>query len=433
MIKNSVRRKEKLRRMREEAKWLLSLIGEDWGIRVLPAGADKPRPVHANVNKRFEAVIGSRQRGRQVLAGKGMFDELLTSLGRKRPSEEAPARRTWLHRLSQRRIIRHFEGVPREFRIKGETVVKPETAYFTGRRTRKGETCLTLLMIDIDAHKVGDLKNAMEFAEHLRDNFLPDCYVEVSTNGNGADVFLIIDKTDWEDAEYNAVLKDFDRLAQGRACRDRASCWTPWRSRGRARRSRGRTACPSTRRASLAKLPRDWERFDELRASPTYTAHQLLAMPTPTRSKADIRRRCRRCARRAASPSQGVDPERIDLWTRSAKRLLPADVHVGKSVNNRLVVTSEDVGICCALLEFVGKKMNEDGTLPWARTKGLWDCLYQRGVVSRSFNAKRFAWIRRFLNGMGLVDVQDPTYVIGERAAKWSPSGRFWELASSLD
>ena len=84
------------------------------------------------------------------------------------------------------------------------------------------------------------------------------------------------------------------------------------------------------------------------------------------------------------------------------------------------------------LLEFVGKNMNADGTLPWARTKGLWDCLHQREVVNRKFNAKRFAWIRRFLNGAGLVDVQDPTYVIGERAAKWSPSERFWELASSL-
>ena len=76
MIKNSVRQKEKLRRMREEAKWLLTLVGEDWGIRVLPAGADKLRPVHANVNKRFEAVIGSRRTGRQVAARKGMFDEL---------------------------------------------------------------------------------------------------------------------------------------------------------------------------------------------------------------------------------------------------------------------------------------------------------------------------------------------------------------------
>ena len=68
-----------------------------------------------------------------------------------------------------------------------------------------------------------------------------------------------------------------------------------------------------------------------------------------------------------------------------------------RALNNRLVVTAEDVGIFCALLEFVGKHMNEDGTLPWARTKGLWDCLYERGVICRSFNAKRFAWIRRML------------------------------------
>jgi hypothetical protein len=30
------------------------------------------------------------------------------------------------------------------------------------------------------------------------------------------------------------------------------------------------------------------------------------------------------------------------------------------------------------------------------------------------------------------VDIQDPTYVVGERAAKWSPSEKFWEIASSL-
>ena len=118
---------------------------------------------------------------------------------------------------------------------------------------------------------------------------------------------------------------------------------------------------------------------------------------------------------------------------RRTAKWLPAAVRVGDNANNRLVVTAEDVGVFCPLLEFVGKQMNEDGTLPWARTKGLWDCLHERGVVCRSFNAKRFAWIRRFLDGAGLVEVQDPTYVIGERAAKWSPSATFWELASSLD
>ena len=41
-----------------------------------------------------------------------------------------------------------------------------------------------------------------------------------------------------------------------------------------------------------------------------------------------------------------------------------------RTLNNRLVVTDEDVGIFCALLEFVGKRMNEDGTLPGRGRKG---------------------------------------------------------------
>jgi hypothetical protein len=183
----------------------------------------------------------------------------------------------------------------------------------------------------------------------------------------------------------------------------------------------------------LAKLPREWERFDELRRSPRYTAHQLLAMVHDNPIEAVHAPKVQRMRQSGSVPCHGIVPERIESWTAAAKRLLPAEVHVGRSVNNRLIVTAEDVGIFCSLLEFVGKRMNEDGTLPWARTKGLWDRLYERGVVRRSFNAKRFAWIRRFLDGAGLVDVQDPTYVIGETAAKWSPSAAFWELASSLD
>ena len=29
--------------------------------------------------------------------------------------------------------------------------------------------------------------------------------------------------------------------------------------------------------------------------------------------------------------------------------------------------------------------------------------------------------------------MQDPTYIVGERAAKWSPLEKFWAVAASLD
>ena len=146
-----------------------------------------------------------------------------------------------------------------------------------------------------------------------------------------------------------------------------------------------------------------------------------------------MRRKSIRCARREVFLVPESNPNRLDRWIEFGKSLLSAEVHVGNNAHNRLVVTGEDVGIVCAMLEFVGKRMNKNGTLPWARTKGLWECLYNRGVIRRSFNAKRFAWIRKMLSGAGLIDIQDPTYIIGERAAKWSPSEKFWAIASSLD
>lgn len=423
MIKNSLRQKQK----RQEAKWLQSLIGEDWGIRVLPKDADKPRPVHANCNERFEAVISKgrwKKTAAQVAGIEAMFDD---------EPERRPASGIWLDRLSQKFILRHFDGVPREFKIKGELVIKPETAYFTGKRHRKGETCLTLVMIDIDAHTVGDLANSMQFADHLKNHYLPDCYTEVSTNGNGAHIFLIVDKTEWDDADYNAALKGLDEwlkcvLAETGIVLDDVEI------KGTCALVSWKDGMPEHTAGLLAKLPREWERFDELRVSPRYTAHQLLAMPTahPVEVK-NVVPKVQKMRQAGSIPGTGIDPERLDRWLEVGKRLLRSPVHVGKDANNRLVVTEEDVGVFCAVLEFVGRKMNSDGTLPWKRTKGLWDCLHQRGVVNRKFNAKRFAWIRRFLNGAGLVDVQDPTYVIGERAAKWSPSEKFWELASSLN
>jgi hypothetical protein len=288
-------------------------------------------------------------------------------------------------------------------------------------------------MLDVDAHKVGNLDNAMEFARRLRDRFLPDCYVETSTNGKGAHLFLIVDKIDWADADYNGVLRELDRwlkavLAETGIELDtvevKGSCATvSWKD-----------GMPKHTAGLLAKLPREWERFDELRGSPVYTAHQLLALVHDNPIKAEeLAPKTQKMRQSGSIPCRGIVPERIESWIEAAKRLLPVAVHVGRTTENRLVVTSEDVGIFCALLEFVGKHMNEDGTVPWARTKGLWDCLHERGVICRSFNAKRFAWIRRMLSGMGLVDMQDPTYVIGERAAKWSPSERFRELASSID
>ncbi len=432
MIKNSQRQKEK----RKAAKWLQTLIGDDWGIRVLPRNADKPRPVHANSNERVEAALsrGAWQKVPQISGLDGMIDSPWDSRGN---AEFKRSSRIWLDRLSQRLIMQHFDGVERQFKINGEIITKPETVYFTGKRTRKDEPCLTLLMIDIDAHKVGGPKESMQFAGHLRAGFLPGCYIETSTNGAGAHIFLIIDKTLWADLDYNALLKEFDDWLKGILAQTGIELDTV-EIKGHCATVYWKDGAPQHTAGMLAKLPRDWERFGELKTSPVYTGHELRALMAANPievdpAKAEVHAAKIHKMRQAGSiPCTGVDPKRLDRWVEFGKRLLPAEVHVGNNAHNRLVVTGEDVGIVCAMLEYIGKQMNKNGTLPWARTKKLWDCLCNRGVIHRSFNAKRFAWIRKMLNGAGLVDIQDPTYIVGERAAKWSPSEKFWAIAASL-
>ena len=337
-------------------------------------------------------------------------------------------RGVWLDRLSQRLIIRHFDGVPREFRINGEIIVKPETVYFTGSRAKKGETCLTLVMIDIDAHKVGDLKNAMRVRRPPAGQLPPG---------------LLHRGQHQRQRRPHLPHHRQDRLGGLPSTTPSSRSWTHWLKgvlaetgielddveiKGTCALVSWKDGVPSTRRACSPSCRGSGNGSTSCGQAPTYTAHQLLAMAKATSGQGEGS--CAEGPEDAAGGQHPRPPASIPSGSnagwKSASGCCLSPVHVGKSANNRLVVTGEDVGIFCALLEFVGKHMNEDGTLPWARTKGLWDCLYERGVVSRSFNAKRFAWIRRFLSGAGLVDVQDPTYVIGERAAKWSPSEKFW-------
>ena len=119
-------------------------------------------------------------------------------------------------------------------------------------------------MIDIDAHKVGNLKNAMEFANHLRDNFLPDCYVEVSTNGNGAQ-----SSSSWTRplgrTPRHAVLRDLDHWLKAVLARTGIELHDV-EIKGTCAMVSWNTPCPTHTTGQLAKLPREWERFGAVKA-----------------------------------------------------------------------------------------------------------------------------------------------------------------------
>ena len=181
-------------------------------------------------------------------------------------------------RLTQKLIFRHLLAVPVEHHVNREVVVKPETLYFTAKSSRRKQQCVTLLPIDIDNHKSGSLAEAMAFAQTLKERFFPGLYYEPSTNGEGVHPFLLIDKTGVSDAEYNWVLlREFEPWLRQ---------WLSYLQfdvelvevKGTAPVAHydetGSMLLEFTF-GLLAKLPRDWRRFDKFQQTTRLAVAQL--------------------------------------------------------------------------------------------------------------------------------------------------------------
>jgi len=242
------------KQLRAVARWLLAHIHDlNWGQREVYTDYDKPDypqklvPLPANNKDLVERFI----RREKFLYPK---------------------------RLTQKLIIRHLLAEPVKHHVNGEVVIKPLTLYFTGKCKRHRQSCVTLLPIDIDCHKSGSLPGAVALAEALRKRFFPGLYFETSTNGQGVHPFLLMDKTGVDDAEYNRVLL--------RELQPWLRKWLAYfkhdvemvEVKGTAPVAHydetGQRLVEFTF-GLLAKLPRDWRRFDELQQTTCLSVAQL--------------------------------------------------------------------------------------------------------------------------------------------------------------
>ena len=98
-----------------------------------------------------------------------------------------------------------------------------------------------------------------------------------------------------------------------------------------------------------------------------------------------------------------------------ANELLKGEV---LTTSGRHVVLEEDIAIFLMLGSWLSRHMNADGSMPWARFKGLWDACYAAGDIERAFEAKRFAAIRNQFEAWRLLDWENIYYGQG-KAAKW--------------
>jgi hypothetical protein len=95
------------------------------------------------------------------------------------------------------------------------------------------------------------------------------------------------------------------------------------------------------------------------------------------------------------------------------------------------------------LLRFFSASMNADGSLPTARWMELWTALYKADDIGRPWCHHRYAAMRNYLSGKGLLTWEDPGYLIGGagrdgryvpgKAAKWCASEDLMAAMEAMD
>ena len=364
--------------VRAAAKWIRNRVSLlDWGRKLPDKKAGKPLPKPVNLKHQVLPYI-------QGNWGAGVRKLTLTA------------------------IIRHLVG--------------DDTVYFTANSL--GDE--TILMIDVDCHATGTLKGATQFAEYLKRNYFPSLYIETSTHGNGAHGFLAVDKSFWTEAQYKGVLGDVEKWLK-RVLRqttfdveDVEIKGTPMTVEWGARRGEVR----GVTYGFLAKMPRDWKRFEEWQSTTHMAAHDLRRLPErfPVEEPVVESREESPAPKVAKGSVLGklVDPEviqKLEPLARELMRLRAPEV----SSSSRAVVVAEDVQMAIAVVRACTLHPNPDGSLPLKRIWGLWDAAYDAGDTARAFCYHRFAAIRNMLADLGLLEWDDCSYRFG-RACKWGAS-----------
>ena len=134
----------------------------------------------------------------------------------------------------------------------------------------------TLVMIDIDCHDgVGSLKGALAYAQFLKDTLFPNLYFETSTNGNGAHGYFVLQKQGTKPetvSELFGQLQEYLRQTTGgfdiQTVEIKGRCpIVVW--------GHHRGEVTNYKAGTLAKIPRQAERFEELKNTTKFTVSQL--------------------------------------------------------------------------------------------------------------------------------------------------------------
>ena len=350
-----------------------------------------------------------------------------------------------LSHLTNEKLSRHFSG--------------EDTFYFAGNSWGSE----SLVMIDIDCHNgIGTLQGALAYGQFLKDTFFPNLYFEPSTNGKGAHGYFVVQKDGVKPEIVNDLLGQLQAYLRqtiygfdienveikGRCPR------IIWGSK------KGEVA--NYKAGTLAKIPRNALRFEELKKTTTFSIAELRSLilrPLPEIASI-VKMVSVLCETKTAIPTTIVAPKIVkvsipkvriekpvgscsdkvisleelqkldDHYLEVARTLL--GVHTLKA--GRVVATVKDLAVFLMLLKWFSAHMNEDGSLPWKRFAGLWTAVYKAKDIDRAFDPKRFAALRNYLSSLNLLDWTDDTYKQGhwERGVKVGGIACKWKASDVL-
>lgn len=288
-----------------------------------------------------------------------------------------------------------------------------ETLYYTSHNDRG------LITLDIDCHRVGDDLEALRFAQFLKARYFPTLQYEVSTSGNGVHAYIKVtwDQKETDEATAKWLGKRFKRI----------QTWLNALVHEHGFELdgveiKGPPTFVSERGDVIfgqpCRLPR---RIENLARAPQHSIEELTAMARRDQTSIDQHRedlreeavanpKERKMTRGSAGVSFSVITASMVSDQMGVADMLTEDLGLTASCNKSLAIVPLDMAITLAITTELTRDMNDDGTMPTARIRAVWESAYRNGIVDRQFHASRFAAIRNALVDSGLIRMVDNRY-----------------------
>ena len=125
-------------------------------------------------------------------------------------------------------------------------------------------------MIDIDCHNgIGTLQGALAYAQFLKDTYFPNLYFESSTNGKGAHGYFVLQKDGVKPEIVNALFGQLQAYLRQTIYGFDIETWKSKAAVPSSYWGSKRGEVTNYKSGTLAKIPRNAGRFEELRNTTT--------------------------------------------------------------------------------------------------------------------------------------------------------------------